>query len=162
MQRDAQTPTNELTLVLASEKEKQQLMSQWERSEGITPLPQTESELLQVGHDVFLIQERSSNAPKGYAVVVDYPEVSRAKEIILRPHEPFASMDSFRSIVAQLIGILSENRSIDRIMLKIDDESSDQAQVLESLGFMKEALVMNNFNPSGVFAFFTIYQYKLS
>lgn len=63
--------------------------------------------------------------------------------------------------INKLIGIISQDKTVEYISVKADENDLKLQEILVSMGFLKDGLFISN-HQSGEFIYYTVYSYKLT
>lgn len=148
-------------VVRVQENDKSLLLTHLSKELYEIKLDQAASELTAPGNEMYTVFSSNQTEPLGFIVVSDYARMNKTKEIMLHCREEVENVELCRNILQQLIGMISENKETEYIILKIRDTLKNLVQAAESIGFMKDGIFISNQFLKGEFTFYSVYQYKL-
>ncbi|MFB0917733.1 MAG: hypothetical protein QMB63_01515 [Clostridiaceae bacterium] len=117
--------------------------------------------LLDEKTSIYVIDDREEEKETGFVCISDYPRLENSKE--LRLHFKNKKPEDFhiKDILSRIVGLLSEDKTVDNIFIKIEKNDSRMEKIVESLGFLKDGLFISNQNGDREFSYFSVFKYKL-
>ena len=111
--------------------------------------------------DVYILKSKAEGEILGYITVSPYEKIDNTKEISLRLSEPFHESGLIEEVIKSFINGISEDKNVENICIKAENNDSKLIEILQNIGFLKEGLFISNQLKKGEFSYHTIFRYKL-
>lgn len=147
-------------LVKAEQTDRNRLLTMLTDELSDNRLEYSEAFLLNGDNEIYLAHSEKTQKT-GHIIVTDYPKVKDSKEIMLYCFDISEEQDTLRGALSAIIKILSDENKASFLYLKVPESKKQIAEIVETVGFIKEGLFISNQFLQGEFSFYSVFRYEL-